>query len=404
MGCSPTTLARYATQRSPVRSPRLNMKMGREDIYSLFISIAVRPHSRCLYQRCIRHASTANSPLPPKQNPGPKKPSIPLHVGLDRNPDALSAISRIPIPRGERGENFIPSVLSRPLGLEHPPLPGQNSPLDRRSLRERKDEFTSYAKALERRRVYLRSFFRPYFQEWRRTEHYKGKSFVSNERLFRRDKALYFPNIWGQTLAKEGDGPTGGRDITPTITGKISLIGMQSGQWAEEQVDTFFSPKHNPELPQIIEASNGLVQRIDVNIQGDWIRAWLVKIFSGRLRKMISPDRWDKYFMIKLPRDIRRGLTDDVRDAMGLLNSQVGYVYLVDSSCKIRWAGSGHAWEGEVAGLNAAVQRLVQEEQKLQSSSALISAPNAVASRPLSTKTKPKLQIKSDEIPAAVAA
>ncbi len=162
--CSPTTLARYATQRSPVRSPRLNMKMGREDIYSLFISIAVRPHSRCLYQRCIRHASTANSPLPPKQNPGPKKPSIPLHVGLDRNPDALSAISRIPIPRGERGEKFIPSVLSRPLGLEHPPLPGQNSPLDRRSLRERKDEFTSYAKALERRRVYLRSFFRLYFQ------------------------------------------------------------------------------------------------------------------------------------------------------------------------------------------------------------------------------------------------
>merc|ERR1712000_438006 len=98
------TLARYATQRSPVRSPRLNMKMGREDIYSLFISIAVRPHSRCLYQRCIRHASTANSPLPPKQNPGPKKPSIPLHVGLDRNPDALSAISRIPILEVNEGK------------------------------------------------------------------------------------------------------------------------------------------------------------------------------------------------------------------------------------------------------------------------------------------------------------
>jgi len=71
--------------------------------------------------------------------------------------------------------------------------------------------------------------------------------------------------------------------------------------------------------------------------------------------------------MVKLPRDIRRGLTDDVRDAMGLLNSQVGYVYLVDSTCKIRWAGSGHAWKGEVEGLNAAVQRLIKEEQKLQS-------------------------------------
>ncbi|KAL6243001.1 Mitochondrial ATPase complex subunit atp10 [Rhinocladiella similis] len=349
--------------------------MGREEICSLFVALVLRPHSRCIYRsrqtwvRQIRLASSSNTPsTAPTRQELPKKPNVPLHVGLDRNPDAVSAISRIPIPRGERGEKFTPSVLSRPLGLEHPPLPGQNSPVDTRSLRERKEDFANYQKALERRRIYLRSYFRPYFQEWSRTEHYKGKSFVSNERLFRRDKALYFPNIWGPTLAKEGDGPDGGRDITPAITGKISLIGMQSGQWAEEQVDTFFGSKDNPDLSRIMAASNGLVQRVDVNIQGDWIRAWLVKMFRGRLRSMIPEDRWDKYFMIKLPRDIRRGLTDDVRDAMGLLNSQVGYVYLVDSSCKIRWAGSGHAWEGEVAGLNSALQRLIQEERKLQSS------------------------------------
>lgn len=380
--------------------------MAQRDIYSLFISLALRPHSRCVYRAqklSRRHASSSS--IPPSS---PPKPKIPLHVGLDRNPDALSAISRIPIPRGERGEKFTPSVLSRPLGLQHRPVPGQNSPVDRRSLRERTQEFTSYEKALERRRIYLRSFFRPYFQEWRRVDHWKGKSFVSNERLFKREKALYFPNIWGQTLSKQGDGPDGGRDLAPVITGKISIIGMQSGQWAEEQVDTFISPTHNPALPRIIEDSNGLVQRIDVNIQGDWIRALLVKLFSGRLRKMIPEDRWDKYFMIKLPRDIRRGLTDDVRDAMGFLNSQVGYVYLVDSSCKIRWAGSGHAWEGEVEGLNAAVQRLIQEEQKLQSSSSL-SPSSALSKKSLST-SKPRSKIpkdshtSSDAIPAAAAA
>ncbi|KAK4936126.1 Mitochondrial ATPase complex subunit atp10 [Elasticomyces elasticus] len=382
--------------------------MAREDLFSLFVSLALRPHARCLYrtqklsQPRIRYASTSNIPPPPAP-----KSNIPLHVGLDRNPDSVSAISRIPIPKGERGEKFTPSVLSRPLGLQNRPLPGQNSPLDRRTLRERTQEFTSYEKALERRRVYLRSFFRPYFQEWRRVDHWKGKSFVSNERLFKREKALYFPNIWGQTLSKDGDGPDGGRDLAPAITGKISIIGMQSGQWAEEQVDTFVSPTHNPTLPRIIEDNNGLVQRIDVNIQGDWIRALLVKIFSGRLRKMIPEDRWDKYFMIKLPRDIRRGLTDDVRDAMGFLNSQVGYVYLVDSSCKIRWAGSGHAWEGEVEGLNAAVQRLIQEEQKLQASS--ISAASALTSKSLSTskpRSKPqKLSgSNSDAITAAAAA
>lgn len=354
--------------------------MAHDDLLNLVVSLALRPHSRCLYRvqkfspRVVRHASTSNSPVPDKKpmtllNDLPR-PSIPLHVGLDRNPENLSAISRIPIPRGVTGEKFTPSVLGRPLGLEHPPRPGQNSPVDHRSLHERTKEFTSYEKALERRRVYLRSFFRPYFQEWRRVDHWKGKSFVSNSRLFKREKALYFPNIWGQTLSKDGDGPDGGRDTTPTLMGKISIIGVQSGQWAEEQVDTFISVKDNPQLNQMIEESNGRIQRVDINLQGDWIRALLVKLFSGRLRKMVPEDRWNRYFMIKLPRDIRRGLTDDVRDAMGLLNSQVGYVYLVDSSCKIRWAGSGHAWEGEVEGLNAAVQRLVQEEQNMRTSSA----------------------------------
>lgn len=347
--------------------------MARVDLVDIFVSLAVRPHSQCLYRaqrlrlaaRNLRHASTSNSPSKPAL---PSKPSIPLYVGLDRNPEGLSAISRIPIPKGEKGEKFTPSVLARPLGLTYPPRPGQNTPIDNRTLQERKADFTSYQKALERRQVYLRSFFRPYFQEWRRVDHWKGKSFVSNDRLFKREKALYFPNIWGKTLAKEGDGPDGGRDTTPVLLGKISIIGMQSGQWAEEQVDTFISKKHNPRLEEIIKESNGLVQRVDVNMQGDWARSWLVRLFSGRLRKMIPEDRWDKYFMIKLPRDIRRGLSDDIRDAMGLLNSQVGYVYLVDSSCKIRWAGSGHAWEGEVEGLNACLQRLIQEERALQPS------------------------------------
>ncbi|KIW32121.1 uncharacterized protein PV07_03691 [Cladophialophora immunda] len=350
--------------------------MSRRDVLSLFISLTTRPHSRCPFrlQNLSRRASTSNSPPTEKARVDIKKPTIPLHVGLDRNPENLSAISRIPIPRGVTGEKFTPSVLARPLGLEHPPRPGQNSPVDNRTLRERHEEFTSYEKALERRRVYLRTFFRPYFQEWRRVDHFKGKSFVSNPRLFKRERALYFPNIWGRTLAADGDGPQGGRDTTPVLMGKISVIAMQSGHWAEEQVDTFVSAKNNPELSKMIEESNGRLQRVDINLQGDWVRALLVKMFSGRLRKTIPEERWNKYFMIKLPRDIRRGLNDEVRDAIGLLNSQVGYVYLVDSSCKIRWAGSGHAWEGEVENLNAAVRRLLQEEQNLgQTSSQTIS-------------------------------
>ncbi len=400
--------------------------MAREELVSFITSLVLRPHSRCLCRaqrlsspclRKIRHASsTSTSPPPPPPKPedgknkpaalpktgvaaavgGAAKPSIPLHVGLDRNPENMSAISRIPIPKGVTGEKFTPSVLSRPLGLLNPPRPGQNSPVDRRSLQERAREFTDYDKALERRRVYLRTFFRPYFQEWRRVDHWKGKSFVSNPKLFKREKALYFPNIWGATLAKEGDGPDGGRDTTNVLMGKISVVGMQSGQWAEEQVNTFVGSQENPELYKTIETSDGLVQRVDVNVQTDWMRALLVKMFRGRLRQTIPEDRWDRYFMIKLPRDIRLGLTDDIRDAMGFLNSQVGYVYLVDSSCKIRWAGSGHAWEGEVEGLNAALQRLIHEEQNLLSSSSLSSSqsPSISASGSIAPKARAHVQPK----------
>ncbi|KIV88884.1 hypothetical protein PV10_08516 [Exophiala mesophila] len=363
---------------------------ARTDLLGLFTSIALRPHSRCLYRgarvssQFARHVSSSTSSQPkPKSTPKPElkstpkplpksdpKPTphelaaqkVPIHVGLDRNPDSVSAISRIPIPKGERGEVFTPSVLAYPLGLQHPPAPGQNVPYETRSFSERRKDFSSYEKALERRRVYLRSYLRPYFQEWRRVDYHRGKSFVSNERLFKKDKALYFPNLWGKTLSKEGDGGKGGKDTTPLLRGKVSIVCFQANEWATEQVESFVGAKENPQLNKLLENSDGMVQRIDINLQGDIARSWLVWLFKYRLRRMIPKERWDKYFMIKLPRDIRRGLTDEIRDAIGLLNSQVGYVYLVDPSCKIRWAGSGDAWAGEIDGLNAGIKKLIKDE------------------------------------------
>lgn len=346
--------------------------MSRDFLVDLLVRAATRPHSRCLRQTRVsicqqRHYALArpgsSKPKPPPIDPllGKKDPSkIPLAVGIDRNPESKSAFSRIPIPKGVKGEKFIPSVLEKPLGLQTPPQVGQNTPKDTRTWIERKNDFSDYGRAVERRQIYLRTFLRPYFQEWKRTEHFKGKSFVSSDRLFRKDKALYFPNIWGQTLAKD-QGPDGGKDTTPILRGKISIIGIQSGQWAEEQVDTFFGAKENPELQNIFSQRTDILQRVDINVQGDVARAWLVKLFSGRLRNTIPEDRWDKYFMVKLPRDVRLGLTDDVRDAMGFLNTQVGYVYLVDEDCKIRWAGSGHAWAGEIDNLNSGIKKLLQD-------------------------------------------
>jgi mitochondrial ATPase complex subunit ATP10 len=378
--------------------PKFGAMAGKSDVLDVFLRLTLRPHPRCLQStvrtaRSFRFASTSTSPKLPERKPDTVglRSGIPYHVGLDRNPEARSAISRIPIPKGERGEVFTPSELARPLGLRNPPRPGENSPLDKRTRAERNRDFHDPDKILERRRVMLRSYLRPYFQEWKRANHHRGKTFQSNPRLFRRDKALYFPNIWGSTLSEEGDGPNGGRDMSPVLMGHVSLVVMKSGRWAEEQSDTFVGETANPELEGILARHAPKLQRIDVNMQPDWMRALLVRWSLSRIRKSVPKERWNKYFMLKLPRDIRRGLTEDVRDAMGLLNSQIGYVYLVDSGARIRWAGSGDAWDGEVAGLNAAIVRLVEEERSLD---------KYKLSGFATSKSKPSLQEAAQPIPA----
>lgn len=283
---------------------------------------------------------------------------------LDRNPSNTSTISKIPIPTGERGEKFTPSPLARPLGLPYPPLLGQNTPHSRDlSWRQRRDSYVDPDNVRVRRRVLVRSFLRPYFQEWKRLEHWKGKSFVAPERLFKRERALWFPNLWGWTLARRGVGVEG-RDTTPVLQGKVTLVGIQSGVWAEEQVRTFLGEEQNPGLKQVVEREREWVQKVEINIQDHWFREWLVKLFRNKLRRSRSESEWGQYFTVRMGRDTGKGLTEDIRDAMGLLNSQVGYVYLLDMECRIRWAGSGHAWEGENQSLNAGVERLVKEAKE----------------------------------------
>src|SRR5579859_3889291 len=97
-----------------------------------------QPSRQCVYQTLAltsrrRHASSSSSPPPPppppssssSSSPPPDKPpalpgalaaaataaagaQIPMRMLLDRNPENVSTISRIPIPAGTRGEKFVP--------------------------------------------------------------------------------------------------------------------------------------------------------------------------------------------------------------------------------------------------------------------------------------------------------
>ena len=184
----------------------------------------------------------------------------------------------------------------------------------------------------------------------------KGKSFLAPVKLFRADKALYFPNLRGVTLAE----PKDPQDTTFILQGKISVVCVFSGSWAESQTTTFF--KGNEKLEKVLKAGSGLVQRVDINREENSMKAALIKIFMGNLRRNLPVEQHARYFLV------RRGFTEDIRLDMGILNGQVGYVFLLDSECRIRWAGSAEAGPGEQDSLVRGVAKLVQEFRKRQES------------------------------------
>jgi ATPase complex subunit ATP10 len=182
---------------------------------------------------------------------------------------------------------------------------------------------------------------------------HKGKSFLAPPRLFKADKALYFPNFHGQTLTNNKKL----LDTTPVLEGKVSVVSIFSSAWAEGQAATFVSEQNNPELNQVIQSSGGNAQLIRLNVEENWLKAAIIRLFMPGLRKKLGFDNWGRYFLVV------RGVTDDVRDTIGLLNSKVGYTYLLDRECRIRWAGSGRAEAGEKESLVKGVRRLLEDSK-----------------------------------------
>lgn len=196
---------------------------------------------------------------------------------------------------------------------------------------------------------------RPYFRDWGNLQYHEGKSFLAPPRLFKAELSLFFPNLYGETLLKTDRNP---RDTTPLLAGKATVVSIFSSRWAEQQADSFTSQAANPALHEELAKHSPLAQLARVNYEDNAGKAWLVRFFMGSLRKQTPEKDWDKYFLV------RRGITDDIRESIGLLNSKVGYVYLVDQYCRVRWAGSGQSDPSERDGLVKGLGRLVEEIKK----------------------------------------
>lgn len=312
-------------------------------------------------------AAVPTSPKPNTSRASANLPPAPLSI----HPPSAPLFRPTPSGPGLRkkrddDEDFTPYPLTRPIGMPNPPQPGENTGLDHRTLRQRRDDFHDYDKHLEKRARMTKQLAKPYFRDWSNMRFHKGKVFVAPERLFRGDVSLWMPNFFGRTLLRRdrGIGSVGkkdgygglGRDTCEVMRGKVSIVSIVSNTWAENQVRSFVSKEANPGLADLMHTEQDVLQRVEINIELNWLKWWLLRLFGlGTMRRTRSEGEQARYFIV------RRGISDVVKEAIGLLNDKGGYVYLVDQECRIRWAGSAQATEAEREGLVRGVRRLVQE-------------------------------------------
>lgn len=90
------------------------------------------------------------------------------------------------------------------------------------------------------------------------------------------------------------------------------------------------------------------------------MKATLVRMFIPKLQNQVPADRWNKWFLIQ------KGLTPQLKNSIGYWNEKVGYVYLVDWNCRIRWAGSGNADPEERAALVKGIRKLIDDHHKVK--------------------------------------
>ncbi|KAH9039208.1 ATPase assembly factor ATP10 [Lactarius hengduanensis] len=213
--------------------------------------------------------------------------------------------------------------LSRPLGL--PDVPTTQV----KTLSERTADFLNQEKQLEKRRHLVKEASTGYFYDLHMTRVNGGKTWMAPKVLIREDKALYFPNIIGNRLDSGVRAHT-----TPMCAGKVSVIAMLSTKISELHATSYTKTLNST------YQGHPLYQYVQINLQENILKSILVHIFLSSLRSKVPPDQHTRYL-------VSRHNMDYLREPLGMTNSRIGYVYLVDENLKVRWAACADAKEEE---------------------------------------------------------
>ncbi|OBZ67358.1 putative mitochondrial ATPase complex subunit atp10 [Grifola frondosa] len=128
---------------------------------------------------------------------------------------------------------------------------------------------------------------------------------------------------------------------------------MLSTRISELQTANFIGPTHSA------FSSHPSYQYIQINLQDNLLKSLLVSLFTSGIRKSIPKELWHTYLVSSQNMEY-------LRDPLGMVNRHIGYVYLVDERCKIRWAGCADPKPEEIAALKSCTSVLLDRLTKAQ--------------------------------------
>ncbi|KAI0355990.1 hypothetical protein OH77DRAFT_1478962 [Trametes cingulata] len=242
-------------------------------------------------------------------------------------------------PKETPGNAPLP-LLQRPLGVKSRPK------AKAKSWDDTKEKFLDMDKRLEERHHLAREATRGHFADLSATRKHGGKTWIAPKVMIREDKALYFPDISGQPLAGNEKVHT-----TDLLAGKVSIVTLLTTRISEIQTAHFVEPTHTS------FKEHPLYQRVQINVQDNLMKSFLVSLFASGIRRTVPEAEWPRYL-------ISSQNLEYLREPLGIANRHVGYVYLVDPKLKIRWAACADPKVEEIAALKTCTSVLLDRSMK----------------------------------------
>ncbi|CAD6982601.1 unnamed protein product [Tilletia controversa] len=337
-------------------------------------------------------SSSSSSPAePPQPQPQPQPQPKPSFTTSASALAAQAAARPLPFLSSAPGYPIPPSVI--PLSAPTPsPSPPSTTTTTTDTSKPSTKATARDAKIFAERKAILSEATKGYFHDFHALRAHGGKTWRAPTSLIRTERSRFWPD-WSAKRLSDGVNLS----TASVLKGRVSLVSVISSQASEGHVRSF------TDLTRDTYDSHPTFQQITINVQLSALRAFLMRLVFNSIRDGVKGKKEQQgYFLCtsapEVPAQVlqmeleaaRRaasgappldesnnnnntvlgsltgtnkrtpstssnspGAEAYLRSALHLHNKHVGYVFLVDPGCRVRWAGCAFAEEAERDALRA---------------------------------------------------